>query len=1549
MIKKPFKIISILLCVLLCIQQSGFAQVAATLDIAGNLAALHNNIFPDKFRPLHLRYISYDSLNNNFKLLLDKGDTKNPKIQDIEVTTKDLLNYFFTGIALPNGTFWVNLRPDSPNDIIDPLLAQTDVGRILLESDLQLKKDAAKATSPETPEGKEYWDKLYQKAGELYGSDNITIPTLTRPWIVPDEIIIRESTDSAYVYKATLKVMLEQDYLKGDATYSFKDPKQKELNDYSSQLIREKILPKLTKEINNAKRYAPLRQVYYSLILAQWFKARNSNKNTQYARFIDRRDLSNLQSKTPYSVNTYFTTYKENFAKGEYNLSEPIQTLFGQTVRSYFSGGITNIAPVIPSLGQPARVDAMGTRITVAPVVNDPGVNNPNLVGMQVQATNNPGEIVMRTDQGQGITPFVSSSRSVVNAALQKQAARLLLEHMRYVLESSEGITNVDDINFWRRLLMALKQHRPSYKVNIDVGNNELLREFSRLYFETFRRAKEITSDEYIDSAANHRKMVELLETDLGTSQQKPLENHDIHVVKSGLAEGERQEQVRSLLTTDIAEFIVMLHNGHSLSKLIRQRELILQKASNIDLMLRDYLERILAYPEVQSESLMEQLALEVARLNEEFLAKPEIGFYLETSSVNGRLLVIPYAIEHRRKYQLPDGRETEVLYLHQIALNISWAKKGHNAVGEKFVCISRDSTGNSVEDITRVLNGGRYYATGGRQHLSNIENLAKMALLKDFSSMDRKTIQAIIEFCIELHGQKHNEGDINGTTERLKQYSDGKIINEVLAHLTGLALGPATYYQLIEILEGVASPQSTYYPSVYILNELSEALGINIRCGERDSGSAVRALLGKVGINIRYGETNSDSAIRIVKNLLEKDRAEIKRAAEQAYRKYAKQVGAGEINEGAIKLAVNLGPDFSEDHAAEGNVTKEDVQAIAKLADALGLQGQPLPQNVLEKLESVFGPGRTGNPVVVVVPQAQMLTRDNVPINGPVRLGNKIFVGDQYLSQHGNDLGVIIAKLGHEAMAQWIAERRPDLNQDAHQIALEMETILKVDQGQQAEAGAEKRERSVASPINPEKEQPFVASSTVNMDNIKEIFNIKVFQNRIIEAFEITMSTMREARFIGHIDSLGHISFGKVYKGRFGEAPTSDDLSSPYGAEQKKATLDIHSHPPYSSPFFSFGDLDQESDMNIVIWQNPESKGFSAFATIIGPLPKEEIERIRNQYENWSLQEMVDYLAKAGARFYQLFRDPSSDQIEFKEFTSKDILSASKSLSYTWLRAIEFIRQKIASEMAGFSSDEIFDKAYEIYTEARQGYLGSINARISLRGRSDYKVKSDPTLTPERIRHEIMFYNAMLDGVIGALGKKRELYMEQNPNSDLLKDSKLTEIQRDQEEILGMEQELNNESEKLIKALLSIESIVASDLTQKAIPVNNGRQLGGIDFRFLPIVTQSMDSLKASIRAMPQASLQRINLTQEWSDIERLVSSGIAPSAERLKDYLAASCFKGNLDSDMNKIVSCISDILRMEEETCCSTDPTLKDILVVLGSGRSGKELKAAFSGVV
>ncbi len=356
------KVISLALSVVFSLQTCGFAQ-AGQLNLAGYLGQASAPAL-DRFRPAHLRYFSYEPASDNFQILLDKADEKD--LSDVQVKDKadELMRYFRIGLSLPNDKFWVNLRPDAPEQIIDPALEQTDMGKIMLEADLQLKKDTSSLTSPQTKEGKEYWDKLYKKAGELFGTENITIPTITRPWIVPGEIIVRQSGSSAYIYKAALKVMLEEDYLNNQKTekpknqktdYNFPDSRMKELNKYSTQLIRELIIPQLTKEVNRAKRYAGLRQVYYSLILARWFKQsyHNSgasehqgirdtvNENNTLVKLIDSGSLTNLTSQEPWSKDTYYQGYKKSFEQGEYNLSETVRTPTGQLIRRYVSGGIS--------------------------------------------------------------------------------------------------------------------------------------------------------------------------------------------------------------------------------------------------------------------------------------------------------------------------------------------------------------------------------------------------------------------------------------------------------------------------------------------------------------------------------------------------------------------------------------------------------------------------------------------------------------------------------------------------------------------------------------------------------------------------------------------------------------------------------------------------------------------------------------------------------------------------------------------------------------------------------------------------------------------------------------------------------------------------------------------------------------------------------------------------------------------------------------------------------------------------------------------------------
>jgi hypothetical protein len=329
------KIITALLCLSFSCQQAGFAQVA--LDTV-RIPAGSPSFDADTFRPAHLRYLTYDGFSPTVDVQFDNGDAQ---ATDARASGLQVLKYFLTGLALPDDSFWVNLRPDSPGEMIDDNLALTDLGKILLEADLQLKKDTAAHTSPKTREGREYWDKLYKKTEELFGQQTPDIPTLCRPWIVPGEIIVRDTGGSAYIYKATLKVMLEQDYLKGTAAYEFKDDRLRQLNEYSGQLMRELIIPQMTREINSCRRYAALRQVYYSLILAAWFKEKFKGGAGEYAAMIDTKNLDNLVSRLPWKKEEYYDAYTRSFRQGEYRLQETVTSVSGQATRSYFSGGIS--------------------------------------------------------------------------------------------------------------------------------------------------------------------------------------------------------------------------------------------------------------------------------------------------------------------------------------------------------------------------------------------------------------------------------------------------------------------------------------------------------------------------------------------------------------------------------------------------------------------------------------------------------------------------------------------------------------------------------------------------------------------------------------------------------------------------------------------------------------------------------------------------------------------------------------------------------------------------------------------------------------------------------------------------------------------------------------------------------------------------------------------------------------------------------------------------------------------------------------------------------
>jgi hypothetical protein len=773
---KFMRVISFIVCFLFICEQTGFAQVASSIDIASRLSGMGNTFIPGSFRPLHLRYLSYIPGDDSFHFLLDKGSVREPLEQEFSGASKKLFQYFLTGISLPNDSFWVNLRPDKEENIIDAQLAQTDVGKVMLESDLQLKKDTARLTSPQNPQGRQYWDRLYKRAAELYGSDTVTIPTLTRPWIVPGEIIIRETGDSAYIYKATLKVMLEQDHLKDSQTYDFSDARAKALNEYSSQLIRELILPRLNKEINSSKVYAALRQVYYSLILAQWFKKRYSGGQNQYSNRIDTGDLSGIKSVTPWSKATYFKAYQRSFIDGEYSLKEPVYSPAGQSIRSYFSGGEI-LKFDMPSYGQTGPVTSI-------------------------------------------VSPRSSS-------AIQ---SRGLVKFMGKLLAAGVLVTGLS----WS---------------SADAG---------------------VSAPKQATQAHQEYKI--------------------------------QKERIMQLLRRDIIDFILLIQNKKDPSDIAVKKRLVVEKARVINVQFSELLSKVLITGEITTQNEYEEITKQISRINEEFLVPESAGFYMEAYTRDNRILFLTYSIERRENYLLTDGRQISVLYISRLDnINLEPAKFGHNSKVDKFVVVLVDATGSKAREIARVLKGDQYYSSASRKFLAHIEPLAQEAIKKDFSGKNDAEIQKIIDFQVELHELGHKHNDLSGASQRLREFRDGKIINEIIAALVPVVFGPAPYIELLDLIEGIAVNNRMSYPSAIILNEFARELGAKIEY---------------------KGMGDSVTAIALGKIILQTDRDIIKKTAEKILRKFADKAKADTLDSELIKKSVM-------NHSSSPMAEKDGLSAV--------------------------------------------------------------------------------------------------------------------------------------------------------------------------------------------------------------------------------------------------------------------------------------------------------------------------------------------------------------------------------------------------------------------------------------------------------------------------------------------------------------------------------------------------------------------------------------------------------------------------------------------
>ena len=292
-----------------------------------------------------------------FEFILDKGDIVETRhASSLQDDSSRLIKYFLASLTIPEKDLWVNLSPYEKDRIVPDSFGLTEMGRDLLAQDYILKQVTASLIYPEDEVGKKFWKRVYEDAAKKYGNTNIPVNTFNKVWIVPEKAVVYENAKAgtAYVVESKLKVMLEQDYLSLekntvgaglapalDKRAPARGARTDDVNQIGSQIVREIVIPELTKEINEGANFAQLRQVYSSLILATWYKKKIKDSILSKV-YADRNKIDGVKNQG-LDVQSVYQQYLAAFKKGVYNyIKEDIDPVTQERIpRKYFSGGWT--------------------------------------------------------------------------------------------------------------------------------------------------------------------------------------------------------------------------------------------------------------------------------------------------------------------------------------------------------------------------------------------------------------------------------------------------------------------------------------------------------------------------------------------------------------------------------------------------------------------------------------------------------------------------------------------------------------------------------------------------------------------------------------------------------------------------------------------------------------------------------------------------------------------------------------------------------------------------------------------------------------------------------------------------------------------------------------------------------------------------------------------------------------------------------------------------------------------------------------------------------
>ncbi len=222
---------------------------------------------------------------------------------------KKNVDLFLSILSLRGDKLWVNLNIVLDElKIISPQLWDTEIGEILLRSDLRLKEDAKN---------------LMRNLGILdfvLDVEPASLPLVNlRFWIVPGQMKIRLDKDGMFVDKALLKVRYE--------ILCEKRENARFLSDLNSR-IQQELLPALNYLVNTSVRYKELRQLFSCYVLAMAYKRYLKGSSEVFDEVLTLDELSLVKSSENWNPRWFLDEYCRlfyNFGEG-YNVPLVVNT-----------------------------------------------------------------------------------------------------------------------------------------------------------------------------------------------------------------------------------------------------------------------------------------------------------------------------------------------------------------------------------------------------------------------------------------------------------------------------------------------------------------------------------------------------------------------------------------------------------------------------------------------------------------------------------------------------------------------------------------------------------------------------------------------------------------------------------------------------------------------------------------------------------------------------------------------------------------------------------------------------------------------------------------------------------------------------------------------------------------------------------------------------------------------------------------------------------------------------------------------------------------------